>query len=331
MADNCGRAAAVRAAACLDFDAEVEEIQGGGFKKAAEFHTGSLPCHASPHFARCHKLPFSIRRSYQCSTALTPRQKPLFKPVSITKSGPWNICAGLTPCFWQAHTVSIRQKTTPFSDPWVEIHNYYGYRYYDPLTGRWPSRDPIGERGESNLYSILRNNALNKADYLGLLEVNVAFDPKSSSDVIGWEVKYDANAMKLAWVTHDPSYVICFENTWTQLTGWLSGCHKISCRLRLTQKIYKNGNPDSVPLMNQYDANSVYRHELKHIDSIISEITDKVINPLKKETSDTYSSSKDADAAADKFEATYQALMTAAHNREADHKNPNSPLAGQGY
>ncbi|MDA0768571.1 MAG: hypothetical protein O3A92_17300 [Verrucomicrobia bacterium] len=24
---------------------------------------------------------------------------------------------------------------------------YYGYRYYDPVTGRWVSRDPIGERG----------------------------------------------------------------------------------------------------------------------------------------------------------------------------------------
>jgi len=24
---------------------------------------------------------------------------------------------------------------------------YYGYRYYSPTTGRWPSRDPIGERG----------------------------------------------------------------------------------------------------------------------------------------------------------------------------------------
>jgi len=24
---------------------------------------------------------------------------------------------------------------------------YYGYRYYDPATGRWPSRDPIGEMG----------------------------------------------------------------------------------------------------------------------------------------------------------------------------------------
>ncbi|MBB5350675.1 RHS repeat-associated protein [Haloferula luteola] len=24
---------------------------------------------------------------------------------------------------------------------------YYGYRYYDPVTGRWPARDPIEERG----------------------------------------------------------------------------------------------------------------------------------------------------------------------------------------
>ena len=24
---------------------------------------------------------------------------------------------------------------------------YYGYRYYDPVTGRWPSRDPMGGKG----------------------------------------------------------------------------------------------------------------------------------------------------------------------------------------
>ena len=23
--------------------------------------------------------------------------------------------------------------------------NYYGYRYYDPVTGRWPSRDRLGD------------------------------------------------------------------------------------------------------------------------------------------------------------------------------------------
>ena len=44
----------------------------------------------------------------------------------------------------------------------------YGYRYYDPVTGRWPSRDPIGERGGINLYAMEGNNTVNEWDYLGL-------------------------------------------------------------------------------------------------------------------------------------------------------------------
>ncbi len=34
---------------------------------------------------------------------------------------------------------------------------YYGYRYYDPSTGRWVSRDPMEESGGANLYCILGN------------------------------------------------------------------------------------------------------------------------------------------------------------------------------
>jgi hypothetical protein len=45
---------------------------------------------------------------------------------------------------------------------------YYGYRYYDPSTGRWPSRDPIEERGGVNLYGFLDNASLNWWDYLGM-------------------------------------------------------------------------------------------------------------------------------------------------------------------
>jgi RHS repeat-associated protein len=45
---------------------------------------------------------------------------------------------------------------------------YYGYRYYDPVTGRWPSRDPIGERGGINLYGFVENSSTNKHDLLGL-------------------------------------------------------------------------------------------------------------------------------------------------------------------
>jgi RHS repeat-associated protein len=49
---------------------------------------------------------------------------------------------------------------------------YYGYRYYDPKIGRWPSRDPIGERGGLNLYGMVRNRSINSWDYLGLSEDN---------------------------------------------------------------------------------------------------------------------------------------------------------------
>lgn len=44
---------------------------------------------------------------------------------------------------------------------------YYGYRYYDPATGRWPSRDPIEERGGTNLYAFVGNDGVRKLDFLG--------------------------------------------------------------------------------------------------------------------------------------------------------------------
>jgi RHS repeat-associated protein len=45
---------------------------------------------------------------------------------------------------------------------------YYGYRFYDPETGRWPSRDPIGESGGLNLYGFVGNNSVDKIDLFGL-------------------------------------------------------------------------------------------------------------------------------------------------------------------
>jgi RHS repeat-associated protein len=45
---------------------------------------------------------------------------------------------------------------------------YYGYRYYDPNTGRWPSRDPIAEEGGINLYGFVGNDGVNWVDLLGM-------------------------------------------------------------------------------------------------------------------------------------------------------------------
>ena len=46
----------------------------------------------------------------------------------------------------------------------------YGYRYYDPLTGRWPSRDPIGEDGGLNLYGFVGNHPTISSDRFGLYQ-----------------------------------------------------------------------------------------------------------------------------------------------------------------
>jgi RHS repeat-associated protein len=48
---------------------------------------------------------------------------------------------------------------------------YYGYRYYDPATGRWLNRDPLGEAANSNTYAAFCNSATDGMDYLGLLNI----------------------------------------------------------------------------------------------------------------------------------------------------------------
>jgi len=51
----------------------------------------------------------------------------------------------------------------------------YGYRWYDPLTGRWPSRDPIEEAGGVNLYAFVRNDPTDLIDLRGLFVEEVKF------------------------------------------------------------------------------------------------------------------------------------------------------------
>lgn len=53
---------------------------------------------------------------------------------------------------------------------------YYGYRFYDPIDGRWISRDRIEERGGINLYSTVENDPINRWDVLGLTCVSVGVE-----------------------------------------------------------------------------------------------------------------------------------------------------------
>ena len=59
---------------------------------------------------------------------------------------------------------------------------YYGHRYYDPVTGRWPSRDPIEEQGGINLYGFVQNNPGMYLDYNGLDAIILIGGPSLSRD-----------------------------------------------------------------------------------------------------------------------------------------------------
>ncbi len=72
--------------------------------------------------------------------------------------------------------------STKFTDAETGL-NYYGYRYYDAAKGRWLSRDPIGERGGSNLSGFLRNSPLSAVDVLG----NISFGEVTLNGW-GWQV-----------------------------------------------------------------------------------------------------------------------------------------------
>jgi len=69
-----------------------------------------------------------------------------------------------------AHRFSTKQRDTE-----TGLY-YYGYRYYDPQTGRWPSRDPIEERGGINLYAFVGNNSISYWDLLGLANISFSGD-----------------------------------------------------------------------------------------------------------------------------------------------------------
>jgi RHS repeat-associated protein len=60
---------------------------------------------------------------------------------------------------------------------------YYGYRYYNPSTGRWPNRDPMGEEGGMNLYGFVANNPCLFIDSYGLSIVSIPINADGVKEI----------------------------------------------------------------------------------------------------------------------------------------------------
>jgi RHS repeat-associated protein len=76
----------------------------------------------------------------------------------------WNELEGTGGRQMAASPFGFSTKYTDVETGWC----YYGYRFYSPELGRWPSEDPIGEQGGINLYGMVANDPVNSSDELGL-------------------------------------------------------------------------------------------------------------------------------------------------------------------
>jgi RHS repeat-associated protein len=93
------------------------------------------------------------------------------------------------------------QKPSKIAENAVHVADYL-YRYYDPLTGRWPSRDQIEEDGGVNLYGFVGNDGVDRCDFVGLMTYfaiyyeNPAKDPDGSFKRAAetWKKKIESQA-----------------------------------------------------------------------------------------------------------------------------------------
>ena len=79
-----------------------------------------------------------------------------FDPTCITYAGESSL-----------QVVEVHQENEGRGTTLVSGVTYYGYRYYNPSTGRFLSKDPIAENGGLNLYGFVKNDPVNLYDALG--------------------------------------------------------------------------------------------------------------------------------------------------------------------
>jgi RHS repeat-associated protein len=114
------------------------------------------------------------------------------------------------------------QFSTKYTDSETGL-NYYGYRYYNPSTGRWLGRDPIEEDGGENLYEYCGNDPIDDSDLLG--HIDYKLDQKNGK----LNVTLRLNLNFLQYPSHHFLWINFPAHGWTetQVSGWKTAAKNV--------------------------------------------------------------------------------------------------------
>lgn len=187
---------------------------------------------------------------------------------------------------------------------------YYGYRYYDPVTGRWPSRDPIEEEGGLNLYGFVENNPTSRLDVLGNMPMVLepAYTPSAEVMVLVTErmrpIKKGGLTTYnfLARITVQEDKECCIEG---RLYAYRGPIIEISDKYPAGTEMY----------------NFILSHEKAHVDAINNRM--KEINDQMKEEEECYPTKEMAAEIAGNLTILYNLLILRHELEESNHQDSN--------
>jgi uncharacterized protein RhaS with RHS repeats len=183
----------------------------------------------------------------------------------------------------------------------------YTYRWYDPLTGRWPSRDPIDEEGGENLYAFVSNNPNYATDYLGLQEYRVV-DADHETGHVNFEFTQEPHCE-----CDDPKDP---NSKYTLKEGKVKTKVVVQSKVTFTLE-YRDKTKATVECETTKNMRKVVKaHEDKHVQNLNAKI--KALN-------DTYAKGGYTKGECDKALAEYTKEWVGWDKKEFKHENKESP------
>ena len=146
-----------------------------GYQQIANFHSPTPTQNSNYYIWDCTEFVATRPLAWLCGNTLACYVYDGNKNVSEVFSSDSEIVAHYDYAPFGAVTTQRGESTA--TNPWRfsceyaddELGcDYYNYRHYEPVMGRWMSRDPIGEEGGLGLYGFYRNSAVIGFDVLGM-------------------------------------------------------------------------------------------------------------------------------------------------------------------